>query len=49
MVGAGGVGVVLWEVIRAFRFPETCAVILRIIATVTIVDLASARLRRMFV
>jgi phosphonate transport system permease protein len=49
MVGAGGVGVVLWEVIRAFRFQETCAVILMIIATVTVVDLASARLRRMFV
>jgi phosphonate transport system permease protein len=40
---------VLWDVIRAFRFPETSAVILMIIATVTIVDLASARLRRMFV
>jgi phosphonate transport system permease protein len=49
MVGAGGVGVVLWDVIRAFRFPETCAVILMIIATVTVVDVASARLRRMFV
>ena len=49
MVGAGGVGVVLWEVIRAFRFAETAAVILMIIATVTLVDLASARLRRIFV
>jgi phosphonate transport system permease protein len=49
MVGAGGVGVVLWEVIRAFRFAETAAVILMIIVTVTVVDVASARLRRIFV
>jgi len=49
MVGAGGVGVVLWEVIRSFHFDQTAAVILMIIATVTVVDVASARLRRIFV
>src|SRR5258708_12846680 len=48
MVGAGGVGVVLWEVIRAFRFAETAAVILMIIATVTIVDVAPPHLHRIF-
>jgi len=45
MVGAGGIGVVLWEVIRGFRFDQTAAVIIMIIVTVSIVDLISARVR----
>lgn len=49
MVGAGGVGVVLWEVIRGFRFDQTAAVLLMIIATVSIVDLLSARVRKIFI
>lgn len=49
MVGAGGIGVVLWEIIRGFYFAETCAVMLIIVATVTLLDLASARLRRLFI
>ena len=46
MVGAGGIGVVLWEIIRGFQYAETCAVMLIIIATVTCIDLVSARIRR---
>lgn len=49
MVGAGGVGVVLWEVIRAFRFDQTAAVLLMIIVTVSLVDLLSARIRKIFI
>ncbi|WP_207462024.1 phosphonate ABC transporter, permease protein PhnE [Azospirillum sp. SYSU D00513] len=49
MVGAGGIGVVLWEIIRGFYFAETCAVMLIIIATVTLIDIASARLRKLFI
>ena len=49
MVGAGGVGVVLWEVIRGFRFDQTAAVLLMIIVTVSIVDLLSARVRKTFI
>jgi len=49
MVGAGGIGVVLWEIIRGFYFAETAAVMLIVIATVTIIDLVSARLRRVFI
>ena len=45
MVGAGGIGVVLWEIIRGFQYAETCAVMLIIIATVTCIDLLSARIR----
>lgn len=49
MVGAGGIGVVLWEVIRGFYFAETCAVMIIIIATVSILDLASACIRKRFI
>ena len=46
MVGAGGIGVVLWEIIRGFQYAETCAVMLIIIATVSMIDLVSAQVRR---
>lgn len=49
MVGAGGIGVVLWEIIRGFQYAETCAVMLIIILTVSIIDLISARIRKFFV
>jgi phosphonate transport system permease protein len=49
IVGAGGIGVVLWEIIRAFQYAQTCAVMLIIIATVTAIDLASARVRKAFI
>lgn len=46
MVGAGGIGVVLWEIIRGFQYAQTCAVMLIIVVTVSVVDLASARIRK---
>jgi phosphonate transport system permease protein len=49
MVGAGGIGVVLWEIIRGFYYAETCAVMIIIVITVSLIDLASARLRRIFI
>jgi phosphonate transport system permease protein len=49
MVGAGGIGVVLWDIIRSFQYAETCAVLLIIVATVSLLDLASARIRRLFI
>jgi phosphonate transport system permease protein len=49
MVGAGGIGVVLWEIIRAFQYAETCAVMLIIVVTVSVIDLISARIRQFFV
>jgi phosphonate transport system permease protein len=49
MVGAGGIGVVLYEVIRSFQYAQTCAVLLILIVTVTLIDLASAWLRRRFI
>ena len=44
MVGAGGIGVVLWEIIRGFQYAQTCAVMLMIIVTVSLIDLVSARI-----
>jgi phosphonate transport system permease protein len=49
MVGAGGIGVVLWEIIRGFYYAETCAVMIIIVVTVSLIDLASARVRRLFI
>ncbi|MEO0444223.1 MAG: phosphonate ABC transporter, permease protein PhnE [Pseudomonadota bacterium] len=49
IVGAGGIGVVLWESIRGFLYPEACAIILIIIVSVTIVDMASQAIRRRFI
>jgi phosphonate transport system permease protein len=49
MVGAGGIGVVLWEIIRGFYFDQTCAVMIMVIVTVSLIDLASARLRKLII
>lgn len=46
MVGAGGIGVVLWEIIRGFQYAETAAVMI-IIVTVSLIDLVSARIRQL--
>jgi phosphonate transport system permease protein len=49
MVGAGGIGMILWEIIRAFQYAQTCAVMIIVVVTVTAIDLLSARLRRAFI
>ena len=49
MVGAGGIGVVLWEIIRGFAYAETCAVMIIIVVTVSLVDLISAQIRKLFI
>jgi phosphonate transport system permease protein len=49
MVGAGGIGVILWENIRAFQFVQTCAVLLVIIVVVSLIDILSQRLRKQFI
>jgi phosphonate transport system permease protein len=46
MVGAGGIGVILHEVIRGFDYAETAAVLIIIIVAVTLIDLVSARIRQ---
>ena len=49
MVGAGGIGVVLFEVIRGFQYPQTCAVLIILIVAVSLIDLLSAWIRRRFI
>lgn len=49
MVGAGGIGVVLWEAIRGFYFAETCAVMIMIIVMVSLLDVISSQLRKLFI
>jgi phosphonate transport system permease protein len=46
MVGAGGIGVILHEVIRGFEYAQTAAVLIIVIASVTLIDLVSARIRQ---
>ncbi|MDF3837198.1 phosphonate ABC transporter, permease protein PhnE [Cupriavidus basilensis] len=46
IVGAGGIGTVLWEIIRSFQYAETCAVMIIVIAFVTLIDLLSSQIRK---
>ncbi len=49
IVGAGGIGHSLYENIRSFQYAETSAIILIVIATVSIIDMISSRLRNWLV
>lgn len=49
IVGAGGIGVVLWESIRGFAFPQASAIIIIIIISVTLIDIASQNIRKRFI
>jgi len=46
MVGAGGIGMVLWDVIRGFQYAQTAAVLILLIVSVSAIDLVSAQLRK---
>ena len=46
MVGAGGIGMVLWDVIRGFEYARTAAVLIVLVLSVSLIDLASAQIRR---
>ena len=49
MVGAGGIGVVLYEVIRSFQYGQTCAVLIILVITVSLIDVGSAALRKRYI
>ncbi len=49
MVGAGGIGQILWEIVRSFQYGETAAVLIILIVSVTIIDLLSSYIRRHFI
>jgi phosphonate transport system permease protein len=46
MVGAGGIGMLLWEVIRGFQYGQTAAILLMLIVSVSLIDMLSAQLRK---
>ena len=46
MVGAGGIGMVLWDVIRGFQYAQTAAVLILLALSVSLIDVVSAQLRR---
>lgn len=47
LVGAGGIGQILFESIRGFYYAETAAILLVVVVTVTLVDLLSQQLRKL--
>ncbi len=47
MVGAGGIGMVLWDVIRGFQYAQTAAVLIMLVVSVSLIDVASSRLRKL--
>lgn len=49
MVGAGGIGMLLWDAIRGFQYGSTAAMLIVIIVTVTLVDLGSSILRKRYI
>ena len=49
LVGAGGIGMLLWEYIRGFYYAETAAVMIIIVICVTLLDVISQRLRKMVI
>ncbi|MDT8894829.1 phosphonate ABC transporter, permease protein PhnE [Halomonas sp. I1] len=49
MVGGGGIGVALWETMRGFQYAETATIMLVIITAVTLLDMASQKLRKRFI
>ena len=46
MVGAGGIGVVLWDVIRGFEYGKTATVLILLVVSVTLIDMVSAQIRK---
>ena len=49
IVGAGGIGQTLYESIRSFQYAETAAQMIIVIASVVIMDMISASLRKALV
>jgi phosphonate transport system permease protein len=49
IVGAGGIGQPLYEMIRGFYYAETAAIMIIIIVSVTLLDILSQRLRKLVI
>ena len=46
IVGAGGIGAVLWDVIRGFEYGKTAFVLILLVVSVSLIDMASAQVRK---
>jgi phosphonate transport system permease protein len=49
MVGAGGIGALLWDAIRSFNYAATAAMLIVLIVVVSALDCASALVRKRFI
>jgi phosphonate transport system permease protein len=49
IVGAGGIGQSLYENIRAFQYSETATIVIIIVLTVMLIDMLSARIRKVLI
>jgi len=49
MVGAGGIGMLLWDAIRGFQYGATAAIVIIIICTVVCLDMVSAIIRKLYI
>lgn len=49
IIGAGGIGQVLYESIRSFQYPETAAIIIIVVVSVMLIDMVSSQLRKALV
>lgn len=49
MVGAGGIGMVLWDVMRGFQYAQTAAVLAMLVLSVSLIDMVSSQLRKRLV
>lgn len=49
IVGAGGIGMVLWDIMRSFQYAQTCAVMIIIVVFVTLIDMLSSHIRKAFI
>ena len=49
MVGAGGIGMLLWDAIRGFQYGATAAIMIIIIGTVICLDMVSSLIRKLYI
>jgi phosphonate transport system permease protein len=49
MVGAGGIGMLLWDAIRSFNYGATAAMLLVLVVVVSLLDVGSAWIRKRFI
>ena len=48
IMGAGGIGQVLFESIRGFYYPQASAMLIIMLLTVSLIDILSQQLRKLF-